>query len=437
MINILIPEEIPSLNKGEAAIITGMMETFKILESDVKVTMFSIYYKEDKQRYSPEIEVVDARGIMPSDIITASSSNVQKILEMAVSLCKHLLFAFLYKFFGLKATKIMRRNVWEAYCKSDLVIICHDSLFSPLYHVMITSFCKFLGKRLVIYGATFNPKVKDEKFPLVKRILVRYLMKTVFRKVDLITLREELSYKFLQEIGVGNTPMYVTGDFPFLLKPEGEEGVNKIIQRESLENCKPMIGMTIGQYKIGLTFLDIKNPEAKYNAFLDAITRVVDYLTESLNVTVVFIPHCIGFSKKLDDRIIAKEVYNKVKHKDKVKVITTEYSPEELKGLIGKFALFVGMRLHSVVDAVSMNVPSIMLSDSSDYRAHGIIGKMLGQEKWVYNMENFHSDKLIIKINELWNAREKVKSELASKIDLVKKQTMFNGELLARVIQSV
>jgi len=354
MINILIPEEIPSLNKGEAAILAGMMESFKLLDDQVKVSMFSIYPGDDKQRYSPKIDVIDARGIMPSDMITMSGNSLQKILEIYISLCKHSLFAILHKILGFKATKIMRRKVWEAYSKSDIVIICHDSLFYPLYHPIVTLFCKFLGKQLVIYGATFNLTVKEGNFSFIRKVLAKYLMKIVFTNVDLITLREELSYQLLQEIGVNSTHVYITGDFPFLLKPARENRVREIMKRESLENCNPIIGMTIGQHKFRLIFSDINGPEKKYIKFIDTINQVINYLAESLNAIVVFIPHCIGPGNKLDDRIIDNEIYKKTKHKDKVRVINQEYTPEDLKGLIGKFELFIGMRLHSVVDAVSM-----------------------------------------------------------------------------------
>jgi len=364
-----------------------------------------------------------------------SDSIFQKIPEICVFLFKHSLFAILHKIFGLKATKIMRRKVWEIYSKSDVVIICHDSLFYPLYHPIVTLFCKFLGKKLVIYGATFNLNVKAGNFSIIRKMGAKYLMNIVLTNIDLITLREELSYQLLQEIGVNSTSMYITGDLPFLLKPSGEKRVREIMKRESLENCNPIIGMTIGQHKLGLVFSDIHDQKMKYIKFIDTINQVVNYLTESLNATVVFIPHCIGPGNKLDDRIIANEIYEKNTQKDKVRIINQEYTPEDLKGLAGKFELFVGMRLHSVVDMVSMGVPSIMLSHHDDYRAHGILGKMLGQEGWIYNIKDLTAPSLINRIDELWNNKRKVKEDLVPKVEFAKNQTMLNGQLLAKLIK--
>ena len=184
-----------------------------------------------------------------------------------------------------------------------------------------------------------------------------------------------------------------------------------------------------------LVFSDIHDPKMKYIKFIDTINQVVNYLTESLNATVVFIPHCIGPGNKLDDRIIANEIYEKNTHKDQVRIINQEYTPEDLKGLAGKFELFVGMRLHSVVDMVSMGVPSIMLSHHDDYRAYGILGKMLGQQGWIYNIKDLTAPSLINRIDELWNNKRKVKEDLVPKVEFAKNQTMLNGQLLAKLIK--
>ena len=82
-----------------------------------------------------------------------------------------------------------------------------------------------------------------------------------------------------------------------------------------------------------------------------------------------------------------------------------------------------------------MGVPSIMLSHAGDNRANGIIGKMLGQERWMYDIKNLSAPSLITKIDELWNNRSRVRNDLIPKVEFAKKQTMLNGELLAKLIK--
>jgi len=49
-VRILIAEGVPSLNKGELAILVGMLKTFEAL-GKVEVSIFSHYPSADKERY--------------------------------------------------------------------------------------------------------------------------------------------------------------------------------------------------------------------------------------------------------------------------------------------------------------------------------------------------------------------------------------------------
>jgi polysaccharide pyruvyl transferase WcaK-like protein len=435
MIYILIPEETPSLNKGEAGILSGMLESFKLLDDDVHVTMFSIYPEDDEPRYNSQAEIIDARGVMPSDMISGSSHVIKKMFELGIILLKHLSFAFLHLVLRDHALKVMRRKTWASYSKADMVIICHDSLFYPLYHPMVALFCKVLGKKVVIYGSTFNLDVKKGQFRGLRQRIAKWAVNLVLKNVDLITLREELSHELIRGISVDSVPTHLTGDFPFLLRPAGEERVQEILRAESLEGYTRMVGLSIGQHKLGVTFPQITNIEIKYGRFIEIIAEVVNYLTDSLEAAVVFIPHCIGHGQKLDDRIPSTEIYRKTQNKDRVRVITQEYSPEDLKGLAGRFDIFVGMRLHAVVDALCMGVPSIMLTHPKDNRAHGILGRMMELNPWLYDLIGLTASSLIERTNSLWNSREHLRADLELKVRKAKEQTMHNGNLLAELLK--
>lgn len=435
MINILIPEETPSLNKGEAAILCGMMETFAPLESDCRVTLFSVNYQEDKKRYENMADVLDARGIMPTDIITMANSPLRKMWEIFFSLCKHIMFFMLYILLGRGATKLMRRDIWKAYTDADVVIICHDSLYSPMYHPLVTLFCKLLRKKIVIYGATFNPTIRKQNFPSWKKYLAVRSMKTVFNNADLITLRESYSYDFLKDMGF-NGHVHLTGDLPILLRPSSDLQALRIIEKEGIDPSRPIIGMTIGRHQMAPILTDIPDGKIKYEKLIYIMRKVVDFIVTRYDSTVVFIPHCVGKGKVLDDRIIAAEIANGTKNPSRVKVVQTEYSPEDLKAVVGVFDLFVGHRLHSVVDAITMHVPSIMMSHSNDFRAHGIVGTTLGQSEWIYNLENLQTDTLCARIDELWNLREEVRKGLAESVKSARKQVKKNGYLLASVLKN-
>ena len=117
-----------------------------------------------------------------------------------------------------------------------------------------------------------------------------------------------------------------------------------------------------------------------------------------------------------------------------MKVITNEYAATELKGLIGQFDLFIGERIHSVVNAMSMCVPSLIIDRSTDERL-GII-KMIDQENAICYVENLNADALLSKISDTWSKRENIMKDLRYQTGIIKERAMLNGKLLKELLES-
>lgn len=427
MTKIFIAEEAYSLNKGEAAIIFGMLESFKIL-GEVEVSLLSFHPILDKPRYSNRVNVID--GIKDLHLMSGfNRSMIVKIFESIVVLLQYLSFITLYKIIGLNALKIMKKEIWKEYCKSDLIIIGHDGGFSgslgpvPFLHLYSLFIAKNLKKPIAIYAGSAG---------IFKNKLQFVIAKFILNRVDLITLRDETSYKYLQDIGINMTYTHLTADLAYLLPHAPPKRVRKIMLQEKInESDGPLIGMTITREICRMAFSDIENAEKRYQKSATLISQVVDYLIDRLNATIIFIPHCIGPTKELDDRTVANDICQLVKNKHGVKVITKEYTPEELKGLIGQFDLFIGERLHAVVGAVTMYVPAITILFPS--HRNGIIASVL-DEKYMCNIETIDLDLLIAKIVDALSKKEEIKRDLVDKVDAMKKRALLNGELLKNLL---
>ena len=351
---------------------------------------------------------------------------------------QHLLFLTLYKTFGSKALKFMKAEIWRAYVESTLVIIGHDGVFGmggalgvPIFYpLFVPLFAKWLGKPVVLYGGSFAPPRRLRWL----RWLLDTTLKIILNRMDLITLRENISYQNLRSIGVQNNHVFVTADLAFLLQPVSYERVKEIVEQEGITKIpSPLIGMTITR-EIASKAFPYLNPRHSYDKHIKVLAQVIDHLVDKFAATVVFIPHCIGFGEELDDRIVAKDIFQKCQNKDRVKVITNEYSAAELKGLIGQFDFFVGERVHSVINAMSVGVPSIAISSSTDQRLDII--RMLGQDDAVYFVEGLNSEALLTKINDIWSKRDKVKEELKSQVGVIRERAMLNGKLLKELLDS-
>ena len=431
---IFIAENVPSLNKGEMTILEGMLESFKII-GRVEVAMLSECPEIDELRYKTKAESIDTKKVLP--ISGEPYYWTFKMVNSLLFMFKHLFFVLLYKISGSKALKVMKSEIWKKYVESDIIIVGHDGTFgvrwggmfrTPVffYYFYIPFFAKMLDKPIVLYGGSVG------RFRQFHGLLEK-MIKFSLNKIDLITLRENTSYRNLRDMGVKNDRVFVTPDLAFLLHSVPSERAKEILTQEGIEESyRPLIGMTITRETSCKAFLNLKSPKSSYYKHIKMIAEVIDELTNRLNAFVVFVPHCIGFGDELDDRIVATDILQLCKNKNRVKVITNEYGAGELKGIIGQFDLFIGERIHSVVNAMSMCVPSIAMSYSTDQRL-GII-KMLAQENAICYVEGLDANSLISKIDKIWSEKEKIKSELKSQIEIIKERAMLNGKLLKELL---
>lgn len=432
MTKIFIAEEIPSLNKGEAAILFGMLESFRSIEDDAEVSLLSFHPEIDKPRYSDRVKVID--GIRDLHLINGfDRSIIVRLLGSMLVIPQYLSFIMLYKMVGSNALKIMKKEIWKEYCELDLMIIAHDSVFAglfgqvpflQLYNLLLA---KILKIPIVFYAGSIGGRKP------FKSILQRSMAKFILNGIDLITLRDETSYKYLKTLGCNTNHAHVTADVAYLMHAAPFDRVKEIMSQESIDkNNGPIIGITVTREMCHLTFSDIEDLEEKYQKSIMLLSQVIDYSVDTLNAKVIFIPHCIGPGKGLDDRIVANDICQLVKNTHRVKVISKEYTPEELKGLVGQFDLFIGERLHSVVGSISMGVPSLALLYPSP--RNGII-KGVVDKKWIYNIEAIDFNLLISAMNEIWSEKEEIKKDLINKVEVVRGRALLNGELLKNILK--
>lgn len=426
MTKILIGKNPFSLNKGEVAMLIGILKTFGLFFEDVEFSMFSTHPEIDEMRCDTKIKIFSE--------VSSDKSRTIRIFKLVCSIVQDIISVFLYGIFNLKTNRVTKGETLKAYCEADLITMGHDDALTGIYSgfpffstIYTITLAKLLKTPIVIYAGSIGPEPSKAK---LSKMLVRFIL----NKVDLITLREGMSYEYLQMIGVNKPPIYVTADPAFLLPSVTSERVKEIMLIESINKTdSPLIGISLSQVIARWAFPEIQDLGGKYDRYIKIMSQVIDYLTEELSATIVFVPHVIGYSKKEDDRIVAKDVYQMAKNKDKIKLITNEYAPEELKGLIGQFDLFIGARTHSVISAAMMCTPFVAIEYESP-KTRGIIGKMLDCEEFVYDIKALDFDTLITKIKDVWINRKKIREELKFKIEGMEERALLSGKLVKELM---
>ena len=254
----------------------------------------------------------------------------------------------------------------------------------------------------------------------------RPLARFALNRVSVVTAREEITSAYLDDLGVHRPQRELTADMAFLLEPARPERVSEIMVAEGLDRTdRPLVGIALSRL-MGHRFSP-RDP----SAFEDMMAGMADHMAEQLQAFVALVAHVTGPGERRDDRVVARAVRNKMRSADHTAVVEGDYLPDELKGVFSRFELFVGMRMHANIAALSMCVPTIAIGYSQKTRG---IMRMAGQERWVSDIDQVTTSNLTAQVDALWDDRSRVRQELETRMAEVRRSAERNALLTGQLI---
>ena len=413
MTKILFTNTNCSVNKGSAAQVISTCETLRTLIPNLQITLISrLPERDSKLCRIHNIKVVSDMWLrLPREGVWLS------IYYMGLHPLFNMLWAILFKI-GLNPMSI-KNPIIQEYVSADAIINLSGDSFSDGkggFSIDIDSTILFgisLKKPIVIYSQSIGP------FMWAVTALARYCLSNA----NLVIIREEITKNYLEELGI-KSPIYLTADCAFILDSALYDRVKDILSRESINTTKkPLIGISAN------AMLDDEE-----NNYVNSMAQLIDYAIEKLKAHVVFVPHVVSMKEggEDDDRVMDEKIYKLTKNKENVDLITGDYSPEELKGIIGLCDIFIGGRMHANIAALSSGVPTIATAWSHKY--YGIM-QAVGQDKYVCDFKTMNFEDLKSKIDDLWHNKEKIREELKVKVEDQKKLAWYSGELVRDLLQ--
>jgi polysaccharide pyruvyl transferase WcaK-like protein len=151
---------------------------------------------------------------------------------------------------------------------------------------------------------------------------------------------------------------------------------------------------------------------------VEAHARALDDFIEEFDVGVVFIPHYVsGF--RYDDLEISRLILDKMKNKGKAKIIDVKAACE-FKALIDRADLVLSSKMHPAVLAASSYVP--MLYVAYDSKQIGFF-MSLGMSDCIVSISELSSEKLLLKLENVWNRRSAIRALLRLRVPVLQDQT--------------
>ena len=419
-VNILLIHTNCSWNKGSAAQVFSTMTAFKQAFGDCNFTLLSTVYERDLQSVLNESNAKLNIIGYPRRLNWFAPRAALTVYRHIIALCRCALWKIL-SIIGIPATPFLKERYLSAFNQADLVVDLsgdsfadYDLIGNSLYICMELMLAILLQKPFVIYSQSLGP------FNWWSRPLVRFCLK----KANAIILREEISLSYLRSLKVGAVPTFLKADCAFALDPASSERVQEIMRDERIElsGTSPLIGIGISRY--------LEKSSSEYVAM---VTEVIDHLTQSMDARVLLVSHVFDRFEldEQDDRYTAKIILTALKNKTSVKIIQREYTPSELKGIIGCCDLFIGSRMHANIAALSMSVPTITIGWSHKY--HGIMASF-GLECFAFDYRNMNIEGLVTAVNQACSDRLNIHKSLQIKSAEARASALEAGEVIKRIL---
>lgn len=205
---------------------------------------------------------------------------------------------------------------------------------SLMYYLSTIVLSRLVHTPVMLYGSGIGPVSRPFNRKITGFVLNRF--------ANVITLRDEASLQDLKNMKVTRPVIELTADPTLMLSPADNDRVLAVFHEEDIPPDGNYICFSLRSWH-GI--------EDQY----DNIARAADRAYVQFGLTPIF----LSMTRPVDIRS-AKEVVKRlsVPHF----TISQDHTAREIIGMIGRMKMLVGMRLHSLIFAVSQGVPVVGIS---------------------------------------------------------------------------
>jgi colanic acid/amylovoran biosynthesis protein len=416
MTRVLITNAYSARNRGDAAIVLGMVEALRATDvfRDAELRISSADHVNDARWYP--VATVPSFASLKSRVSGVEAVN--QLYFLAVLLPVSLVWAMVRRHAGIELPlpRDMTRMV-AAYSEADLVVAAGGGyLYTTsavrggvvlLTQLMGFLFGVLLGKPVVLYAQSIGPFAAGWQAALVRWAVAR---------VDLVEVREDVSRRLLEGWSLP-TPISSACDAAFLLAASPPDGVSAPLE----PSHGPTVGMTVRRW--------FRRPE-RQAAYEGAMAAFVRWLVRDRGASVVLLPQVTFAEGGDDDRVVARRVAGASGLERGVRIVDDELTAAEVKWWCGRVDLFVGTRMHSNIFALSSGVPTVAVAYQP--KTAGIMAR-LGLERWVVPIEDVTADGLRRVFDDAVAASDEIGEILRVAIPRLEADARAAGERVAGI----
>ena len=413
-----------SWNKGSAAQVKSTIEAVRDLCPNTSFSMISYCVNLDSL-HSKDADVAvigyeDDQGRRLGRAIAAHAFRLAICIMLAAT-------RRLLKRVGIEFDIIRNERICREMLDSDVVIdLSGDSMSDRGSHSFISLMgiivSRLLDRRVICYSQSIGPLSR----------WVSPWASCVLNRVDRITVRESISRKYLEEIGVRESKIVLHGDCAFNLSSVSSSKARQLLEIEGVpvENSR-LIGVSVSSLMLELQKKEGSQANHGLDKYLNSIILIVGQFTSNEGNRVILVPHMISPSWwTTDDRAACSQVLRRVNN-PRVFSLNNDYSPDELKGIIGECEFFVGSRMHACIAALSQGIPTLAVGWSHKY--HGIMERLsLGD--YAIDMRDRSMEQVLEIVRTAFCERDAITDVLKAHITQEKESAIDGAKIIAQML---
>lgn len=264
---------------------------------------------------------------------------------------------------------------------------------------------------IVQFPQTFGPY----RHP-VARHLARFLLK----HSSVILARDRQSRQVAQDLVGPERTVTLSPDVAFALEPVPPRRIETI---PPLEDSGPprMVGLNVSGllYNGGYTRRNMFGLKMDYPAFVHALAQAL--LAEQAG-DLWLVPHTYAARGNVEsDNEVAERLRAALPPalQPRVRLVTGEYDPHEIKWIIGQCDFFIGSRMHACIAALSQGIPCVGVAYSMKFSG---VFETVGMTDWVIDARSVDGAGAVDRIRELYGMRQDVRTALRQQANAIRRQ---------------
>ncbi|MGI4225678.1 colanic acid biosynthesis pyruvyl transferase WcaK [Klebsiella pneumoniae] len=391
-------------NRGDGAILRGLLDSFRKIEPSVELDIISRYAISSSLLLDEKISIDKlhlAKSKQKNTNLYGKIKNKINAFLLPRILLAHAQKKGLFYRFSLPSYIVDFISDLKQY---DAVIQVGGSFFVDLYgtaqfeHVLCSLIAK---KNIYLVGHSVGPFEND---------FFNEVATYSFSNVNKLILREEVSLELMRSAGIPTDKVIMGVDTAFLVDDNKPQAKNYVLEHWlDIISRKPTIAITVRR----LAPFD-KRLGVSQESYESAIASLVDYYINE-GFQVVAFSTCTGIeSYNNDDRMIAYAVSRKLKASaSDFHIVMDEINDLQLGYLLKECVLTVGTRLHSAIISINFGTPAVAIN--YEHKSLGVM-RGLGMNQLSADLQELLNGKIIDKINYILENYTELNDNLKVKV---------------------